>query len=44
MDMSLAKIGNIHGGKQGFGGILNSVLDIMNFDAHGMVGVKMFSK
>ena len=31
MDMSLAKIGNIHRGKQGLMGILNSVLDIMNF-------------
>lgn len=29
--MSLAKVGNIHGGKQGLRGILNSVLDIMNF-------------
>ena len=29
--MSLANVGNIHGGKQGLRGILNSVLDIMNF-------------
>lgn len=31
VDMSLVKIGNICGGKQGFRGISNSVLDMMDF-------------